>query len=427
MRTYRSESGRGTWQLQIRDHEGRARKFSSRMSDRAQAAKMGNRIESICAARACGDKVDPRLLDWIQGSMPTWLREKLVKWGAVDSVMMGAAEDLESSIVMWAMSLENRNNRPQYVQMSRSRVTRLVAGLKLSRYGELEDEKLMALLARWGREGMSLATRQHYLQALKTFAAWMVGTGRASISPIRHLSLERRAEAELRVRRRPLTPAEFRQLYEAVKGMGRLRKQQSAMEGADRAMLYWVAVCTGFRLSELRGLLAASFRLHQDPPVVVCDAAYAKNARARSVPLPRELCDALEEYLEDRKPGEWAFPLPSHGSVGRRFKEDLVAAGLARQDGPKIRTTNDLGEVVDFHALRHTAITWWLDEYELSARKVQDLAGLSSIQLVSRYSRRFHHHDFSWLQRAPSIRDDSPPTAPHRPTPTLPWAKIAHP
>jgi len=425
MRTYRSESGRGTWQLEIRDHQGRPRKLSSRMSDQAQAARMGHRLESICNARACGERIHPELLEWIHGSMPTWLREKLIAWGILDRKLVGAAEDLESHVATWTLSLENSNNSPRYVQMSCSRITRVIAELHLATYGELDAEALKGLLARWGRSGMSLATRQHYLQAVKTFSAWMVRTSRAAESPVKHLSLERRSEAELRIRRRPLTPGEFRQLQTAIASLGRLPKQQSAMQGPDRAMLYWVAVCTGFRMQELAGLLGASFKLDQDPPAVVCSAAYAKNARARSVPLPVEIAQALEPYLAARPPADWAFDMPGKASVLRRFKEDLIVAGLATKLQGKILTANDLGEVLDFHSLRHTAITWWLDEYELSVRKVQELAGLSSLQLVARYSRRFHHHDFSWLERAPRIRDDSPPSQPQRPIPALPWTKIS--
>ena len=63
----------------------------------------------------------------------------------------------------------------------------------------------------------------------------------------------------------------------------------------------------------------------------------------------------------------------------------------------------ETSEVVDFHTLRSTAITWWPDVDGLSPKKVQVLARLKALALVQRYSRNYKIEDFVWLNRGPSL------------------------
>ena len=57
------------------------------------------------------------------------------------------------------------------------------------------------------------------------------------------------------------------------------------------------------------------------------------------------------------------------------FRRDLTEAGIP-WDLPT-------GERVDFHTLRSTAITWWLDVDGLSQKRVQILARLKTLALVA--------------------------------------------
>lgn len=49
------------------------------------------------------------------------------------------------------------------------------------------------------------------------------------------------------------------------------------MIGADRAMLYRVAVGSGFRANELRSLTPESFDLCANPPTITVEAGYSKH------------------------------------------------------------------------------------------------------------------------------------------------------
>ena len=77
------------------------------------------------------------------------------------------------------------------------------------------------------------------------------------------------------------------------------------------------------------------------------------------------------------------------------FRRDLTGAGIPWQ--------LPTGEVVDFHTLRSTAITWWLDVHGLWPKRVQVLARLKTLALVARYSRNLRLEDFGWLNRGPKL------------------------
>lgn len=96
------------------------------------------------------------------------------------------------------------------------------------------------------------------------------------------------------------------------------------------------------------------------------------------------------------EPNDPVFPLPAtSGSIVDMLRRDLKGAGIPW----KLAT----GEVVDFHTLRSTAITWWLDVDGLSPKRVQVLARLKTLALVQRYSRNLRIEDFGWLEQGPKL------------------------
>ena len=95
------------------------------------------------------------------------------------------------------------------------------------------------------------------------------------------------------------------------------------------------------------------------------------------------------------------FWMPSQRhSIVAMLRRDLAGAGII--------ATWDTGEVVDFHSFRCTAITWWLDVYGLSSKRVQQLARLKTLRLVERYSRKFRLTDTAWLSNAPKLGNEPP-------------------
>ncbi len=132
------------------------------------------------------------------------------------------------------------------------------------------------------------------------------------------------------------------------------------------------------------------------PGWVHVSAGTAKNGKEADVPFGRELATALRAYIAERElgPGDRLLPVPAHRlSVTRMLYRDLRLARIKRE-------CPETGKVVDFHALRATAITWWLTEYGLTVRETSELAR-ASMRIVERYAKGFRLRSFAWMEKGP--------------------------
>src|SRR5262249_32797597 len=150
------------------------------------------------------------------------------------------------------------------------------------RLSDLTADRVQATLAVLRHEGRSLETLNAHLRAVKGFSRWLWRVAKRaredSLAPLTlyNVSTDRRHD------RRALSEAEACRLLQAA-GRGPVVE---GMGGADRAMLYRVALGTGFRAGELRSLTPASFDLDAEPPTVTVAAAYSKRRRTDAQPIP---------------------------------------------------------------------------------------------------------------------------------------------
>jgi integrase/recombinase XerC len=114
-----------------------------------------------------------------------------------------------------------------------------------------------------------------------------------------------------------------------------------------RWLAYFVAVNTGLRRSELRGLRWADVDLDGTEPTVTVRASVSKNRTQAELPLLPDVVDALRAAKpQEALPSARVFRVvPSI----RRFHDDLNAA--------KVSNDGDDGRKLDFHALRATFAT----------------------------------------------------------------------
>src|SRR5262249_25832325 len=138
---------------------------------------------------------------------------------------------------------------------------------------------------------------------------------------------------------RELSPAELARLVAAAGAGGDVL----GMSGPDRAILYRLAVGTGFRADELRSLTPASFDLDAELPTVTVAAAYSKRRRDDAQPIRPDLATDLRAGLRGKAPDAPVFRLTSR--TADLMERDLAAAGIPYRDAA--------GRVADFHALRH--------------------------------------------------------------------------
>jgi hypothetical protein len=215
------------------DHEGRRRERSTRTTDRAAAERILARHIADTALRRDG-VIDTR----------------------ADVYAAAERRPLAEHLDDWANALTAKGVTTKQIAGLKSRVTAMAGATKANRLSDITASDFQAALGRL-REGdkpRSIQTVQHYLRAMKQFTRWLHADGRLRDDPLAHLAGFNPA-TDRRRERRPLDTGELHWLITTTESAPMWRK----LGGADRAMLYRVAVGTGFRASELRSLTPASF------------------------------------------------------------------------------------------------------------------------------------------------------------------------
>jgi len=250
-------------------------------------------------------------------------------------------------------------------------------------------------------KGISPATANHYVIALKAFGQWLVRTRRAATNPFD--SLNRQATAtDVRRRRRELTVDELRRLLEVTRASDRTFR---GLTGPDRYYLYMTAVATGIRASALSHLTPGDFDLNSPSPCVTVPARFSKNRKMHTVPLPSDVAAELGPYLAQKAAGSpiWGGTWASSHRGAEMLRRDLIAANVPYAvEGP------DGPEYADFHSLRHTYLTLG-GRSGIDLRTLQELAGHSTPTLTARYSHRRLYDLQGAVEKLPTLVPTSEP------------------
>jgi len=261
--------------------------------------------------------------------------------------------------------LEGKGNTAKHARQTCNRVLTLINGCRFLQLGDVSPSAVVEWLKNERvAERIGIQSSNYYLGCIKSFVTWMVRDGRTDRNPLIHLS-GMNAKVDVRRERRPLPPDEFGLFLEAA----RKGKSRRKLTGVDRAMLYLLAASSGFRCSELISLTPESFDLVGDSPSVTVDAAYSKRRRRDTQPLPRDVGNALAEWLRG-KPAERLWPGAWINHAAKMVKADLAAARIAwireaktpeerqqREASTFLAFRDEADRVFDFHALRHQYVS----------------------------------------------------------------------
>ncbi len=167
------------------------------------------------------------------------------------------------------------------------------------------------------------------------------------------------------------------------------------MPGVERALLYRVAVETGYRAGELASLTKANFDLTSAQPTVRVLGRCTKGKRRSTIPLRPDTCKLLKEHLATKSPNDKAFMMPTSDHTAELIRADLIDA--------EIPLVDSLGRKRDFHALRHTQGTW-LSEAGVHPKVIQMMMRHSTIRLtMDRYAHSGAAQASAALERMPSF------------------------
>lgn len=381
------------YDIRLRIHDGRVVKIPGDRDEDA-ARRLGYRVEMLVRAKANGDAPPAELRSWID-NMPEALSQRLIALGLLEQHRIERLKPLSDHINNYEKVVATRkSNTATHAKRQAANVRRLVAKVAATAVSDLTEDRVLTAVAAMN---ISVATRRHYIVAAKDFTNWMLKSHKATVNPLAELQPPSQYAAPT-IERVPLTVTQFKLLMAHLDTFDRYPHQFAAWNASDRKLLYWTAVKTGFRQNELRSLRVRSVFFDTKPVQIAVKASDAKNRTKGAVPIPDDLAAALKKYVKGRDPDDKLFPFPTttHGIVDM-FRRDLDGAGIKWDFG------KDNPETVDFHTLRSTAITWWLDEDGLNPKRVQVLARLKTLALVAAYSRNMRIEDFSWLNNGPKL------------------------
>lgn len=375
-------------------------------ADRRSSDELARKIDKLNSIRASGDTIPPELSRFVE-TMPPAIRNRLAEWGILSTTRAAAGKLLADHLADWKTALLAKGNTARHADLVTSRAAKVFSACGFRFWSELSASTLQAHLAGLREDrpgiggtldrGISAQTFNFYLQAAKQFCRWMVRDGRASESPLAHLQ-GLNVKTDRRHDRRALSPDELRWLLRSTSRAA----NRFGMSGADRAMLYRLALETGLRAGELRSLTRGSFQLDGDEPSVTIAAAYAKNRRQDTLPLRQDTAALLSVHLGGKMPQAQAFAVPKRTEVSRMFRADLADARKAwlethqtaqerieAEGNTFLSERNESGRWADFHALRHTFITG-LVTGGVNPKVAQTLARHSVITLtMDRYTHLY--------------------------------------
>jgi len=278
----------------------------------------------------------------------------------------------------WKQYLTSKGSTMQHVRLFVFRLHRVLDGCGTVYWSDLSATKLMTWLneqradevdagGKIVRRGLGANTFNGYVTALKGFGKWMIREGRASENPMEGLR-KLNAKTDKRHERRPFLVEEILWLLATTRN-GPVR---GGMTGVERAMLYRLAVETGFRANELRSLTRGSLALDGEHPSVAVAAGYSKRRRDDVLPLRADTAEELVEFLGAKLPLAKVFNMPRAYDVAEKIlRPDLAHGRQAWLDDAKTAEERErregtsflcyvdaAGRFADFHALRHTTGSW---------------------------------------------------------------------
>lgn len=208
------------------------------------------------------------------------------------------ARPIREHLADWKAFQHSKEVSARHANEGHARVVRLLTLAKASRLSDLSLARVQGALALLRGQGLSLRTVHHYVRLVKSFTKWLWRDGRTHEDLLAHLQPPDNPESDRRRERRALTEDELLRLIHATER----RAAKCYLTGIDRAMLYRVALGTGFRSGELRSLTVASFDLDGDCPTITVEAADSKRRRRDVQPIQPGLAAMLRPWLAPENP-----------------------------------------------------------------------------------------------------------------------------
>ncbi len=384
-------AGAKKYTITYKDHNGKRRELLG-CADKQASEKIANKLEADVMYRKRGliDPAQEKLAENDRRSLEECVeafRDYLDSKGGTDKHIAGT--------ISYILAIIRECNFTTPATLDANRVTEYLARLRRSGFNTRTYNTKRGLIT--VKVPFGVRAYNAHITAIKSFTRWLHTTGQSRADAMITLKRDTKGERmDKRHPRRAMTDGEIAHLIHAAEN----GPDYMNMTGHDRAVLYRLALGTGFRALELRSLTPANFDLaDKNNATATVLACYSKRGRDDHQVIRAELAELMAGYImETRKhPNTRLFDMPEKNSEMikadlerartlwiKEAKTDAEREGRERSDFLRYKDSNGLA--ADFHALRHTFITN-LARAGVSPKVAQTLARHSTITLtMDRYT-----------------------------------------
>lgn len=331
------------WRGSFTDEHGKRQRKSTKTSDKAAAQRIAKKWEADAQLRVEGvvDSID-------------------------ESLARHAAVPIADHVVAYIKFRATKGGTEKHRERTRKHIDEFITVGEWESIRDICADDVADHVDTMKGKNSAARTIEGRLQSIKGFTRWCAKTHRLKLDP---LSMVQKPDpkSDRRHERRMLLPDEWPWLESAVRDSEGIR---NGMDGAERALLYSLAIQTGLRAGELGQLTRGKMVLTAKTLHVLCKAAGTKNRKPAKQYVDAALAAGLKRFVAAKHPKAPVFSIVSLEELSDTVEKDLALArsrwqktlsGDARiesEGSDFLALTNHENEKLVFHSMRHTCGAW---------------------------------------------------------------------
>ena len=394
------------WYCRFNDHLNIQRQVQL-FKDKRASEEAARKIERLCDFRRAKQSIDSELLRFIE-ELSYNLKNKLAEWNILDqqqaqaNLQLVVSRKIKSNngkprynvigghLLNYKNYAKSKENSAKHINQVLRHCRQIFTDCRFIYPSDISSHKFQEYISKLRQNKLAARTVNSYIADFKTFCNWLVFNSTLTTNPITNISAYNIA-ADRRHVRRSLTETEINQLITVTAQSNK----HHGLSGAERSLLYRLALETGLRWGEIYSLQRKDFLL-DDQSCIIAPAGITKNGKEAQLPLRNNIKNDLKDYFREKPalPAAKVFQNMWKGRGAEMLYEDLENAGIERETGQGI---------IDFHSLRHTFGTR-LAKSGAAPKVAMDLMRHSDINLTMNvYSHTLLEDRASALNKTPEI------------------------
>ncbi|MCR9296333.1 MAG: site-specific integrase [bacterium] len=335
-RIYKQDSKSDVWYADYIDQNGNRKRRSTGCKDKANAAKLLAKWETEARMIGEGLLADPVSLQ---------------------------RETIESQLQKLQSHMAAKGDSAEHITRTIKLIRDVVAFNNWIRMRDVSRDGIADYAAYLKSNGLAARTRGAMITAMRTLCRYCVERGVLRSDPTVGIK-KPSVQEDRRIERRMLSFEEWRWLSKALEA----GPDRNGMAGHQRRLMYRTAIETGLRSGELRALKVANLQLDVDQPHIIAKAKITKNSKTVRQFISDKLAADLADFVHRKSPGVTVFAVADRTQMAGTLRKDVEDARQLWIETAKpkkheiesdfLKSPNAEGEIIDFHALRHTAGAW---------------------------------------------------------------------